>query len=147
MNTRIRTTIIGLIAAGSFAAAIAPAVSQAQPIDRSGGVVTAKRRQLSNPCGQLTGNYNKAQETLLDALEEAKNVTDSVTEGINQTRVKEAEGAANLASIAAWEYGCFAASESAPPSVVAPVTVITSTPTVTTKPVVVKTVTLATVAG
>jgi len=139
MNTKIRTTIITLTAAASIATAtFAPAISQAQPIDRSGGIVATKMRQLkNNPCPQLLSNYNNAQGALLDAVEKAKSLYERTIEETNAANVREAEGNLASASIAAWEYGCFgAASETPPARVVAPVTGITSTPPATTKPVV-----------
>lgn len=149
MNTKIRSLIITFIAAGSITATMAPAISQAQPIDRSGGVVATMRRKV-NPCTQLNANYNKAQEALLEAIEKAKDVVYGTSLEINQTQVKEAEGQVNLASIAAFEWGCsVAARKTAPPlGVAVPVTGITSTPSVAiTSPVVKKVTSPVTAVG
>jgi hypothetical protein len=59
MNSRIRITIITLIAAGSFATAtVAPAISQAQPVKGSPGAKCATR-------DPYTGEYKEVDEGTL----------------------------------------------------------------------------------
>jgi hypothetical protein len=106
MNTKIRTAIITLIAAGSFAATtVAPAVSQAQPIDRSGGAVAMKlRNQKNNPCPGINTNLSNGQQVLGDSLDwkALKNAGEAnATKGI-----AEGEAAVNIASGEAFEAGC-----------------------------------------
>jgi hypothetical protein len=127
MLTRTRTTIITLIAAGSFATAtVAPAVSQAQ----DGG----------------SGNAGESCEVLAEAAGIAVAVgTAAATTGHYESAANYFQMASDLAQKSR-EQGCgeaAAGGHSPNRVVVAPKGGAVSTPPVTTKPAAVRTVTLA----
>jgi hypothetical protein len=144
-TAKIRASIIALVASTSFAVAgVAPAVSQAQwhTYCVSGHCITHTNYKSGgvNPCEGINGNYNKAYEGLLEAIqtkiEQADKVQPEMTQAEAQAKIEEAEAQVHLASIAAFEWGCDVAVHTAPtPVVVAPVgSVRSSTVTSSSRP-------------
>jgi lipocalin len=135
-TTKIRTSIIALVATASFAvAAVAPAVSQAQwhTYCVSGHCITHANFTSGDPCVGITANYNKAYEGLLEAIQTKKEQADKVqpemTQAEAQAKIEEAEAQVHLDSIAAFEWGCSVAVHTAPTSVVvAPVGAVQASP-------------------
>jgi hypothetical protein len=87
----------------------------------------------AQPCAAISGNYTKAYEALLEAIQTKKEQADKVdpemTQAEAQAKVEEAEAQVHLASVAAFEWGCDIAAHTSPASVVvAPVGAIQSTP-------------------
>ena len=73
MNTKIRTTIIALVAASSFAAtSVVPAVSQAQKIDpnRNASAKRAVSKQVTTGCAETREALNEALQKLEQAHKE-----------------------------------------------------------------------------
>jgi hypothetical protein len=99
LSSRIRTTIVTLVAASSFAAAsVAPAVSQAKPINPYRGATTkiaTKKQVVGGICGTLGQRYKET----LKQLEKAHREEDE--EGIKREREK-----ANEYFGAGFEFGC-----------------------------------------
>jgi hypothetical protein len=99
LSSKIRTIIITLVAASSFAAAsMAPAVSQAKPINPYRGVTTkiaTKKQVVGGLCGTLGQRYKET----LKQLEKAHAEEDD--EGIKREREK-----ANEYFSAGFEFGC-----------------------------------------
>jgi hypothetical protein len=98
LGTKIRTTVIALIAASSFAAtAVVPAVSQAKPINPYRSVTTkqAMKKQVTSGCAEAREYLNEALQKL-EAAHKAEN-----TEEINKYR-----GIANLEYEFGYEMGC-----------------------------------------
>ena len=138
LSTKIRTTIIALVASASFVvAAVAPAVSQAQwhTYCVSGHCITHTNYTSGgvSPCDGINANYNKAYEALLDAIQTKKEQADKVhpemTQAEAQAQIEEAEAQVHLASIAAFEWGCDVAVHTSPtPVVVTPVGAVQASP-------------------
>jgi hypothetical protein len=127
LSTKIRTAIIALVASASFVvASVAPAVSQAQwhTICVSGHCITHTNFTVGGvaPCVGINGNYNKAYEGLLEAIQTKKEQADKVhpemTQAEAQAQIEEAEAQVHLASIAAFEWGCDVAMHTSATSVV-----------------------------
>lgn len=127
LGTKIRTTVITLVAALSFAgASLIPTVAQAQwhTYCVAGHCTTHTNFTLGgvNPCGGINASSNKAYEALLEAIEAKKEQADKVhpemTQAEAQANIEEAEAQVHLASIAAFEWGCDAAMHTSPTSVV-----------------------------
>ena len=127
LSTKIRTTIVALVAAGSFAAAtVAPTVSQAQwhTICMSGHCTTHNNFKVGggDPCTGINANYSKAYEALLDAIQTKNELADKVhpemTQAEAQAQIEEDEAQVHLASIAAFEWGCDVALRISPTRVV-----------------------------
>ena len=123
ISTKIRTTIIALVASASFAAAsVAPAVSQAQwhTICMAGHCTTHQNYTVGgvDPCTGINSNYSKAYEGLLEAIQTKKEQADKVhpemTQAEAQVKIEEAEAQVHLADIAAFEWGCEAAMHTSP---------------------------------
>jgi hypothetical protein len=99
LSSKIRTSFIALIAASSFAAtSMAPAVSQAKPINPYRGVTTkiaTKKQVVGGLCGSLSQRYKES----LKQLEKAHKEEDP--EGIAREREK-----ANEYFAAGYEFGC-----------------------------------------
>ena len=99
LSTKIRTTIIALVAASSFAAtSVVPAVSQAKPINPYRGATTklaVKKQVVGGVCGDLAQRYKES----VRQLETAHNEEDAT--GIKQEREK-----ANEYLGAGYELGC-----------------------------------------
>jgi hypothetical protein len=128
MNTRIRTMIAAVAVCAGFAAAtIAPAVSQAQwhTYCVSGHCITHTNYTVGgvSPCTGINSSYNKAYETLLEAIqakkEQAEQVHPEMTQAEAQAQIEEAEAQVHLASIAAFEWGCDVAAHASPATVAA----------------------------
>jgi hypothetical protein len=98
-STRIRSTVIALIAASSFAAAsMVPAVSRAKPINPYRGATTkiaTKKQVVGGVCGTLGQRYKES----LKQLEKAHSEEDP--SGIKREREK-----ANEYFAAGYELGC-----------------------------------------
>jgi hypothetical protein len=116
-STKIRTIIVTLIAACSFAgAAIGPTAASAQWHNYCvAGHCTTHTNYASNgsrlasgsPCPGLNANYDNAYKGLLDAREAAKTIYVSRTrEAEKQAEVAEAEAQVHLAELADFEWGC-----------------------------------------
>ena len=130
-SAKIRIATVALVASTSLAGTSAlPAVSQAQwhTYCVSGHCTTHQNFTLGgqSPCTTITSGYNKAYESLLDAIQNEKEQADKVhpemTQAEAQAKVEEAEAQVHLASIAAFEWGCdVAAHTSAHSLAVAPV--------------------------
>jgi hypothetical protein len=143
-TTKIRTSIIALVASASFAVAgVAPAVSQAQwhTYCVSGHCITHTNYTSGgvSPCGGINANYSKAYEALLEAIqtkvEQADKVQPEMTQAEAQAKIEEAEAQVHLASIAAFEWGCDVAAHTSPtPVVVAPVGAVQGSPLSSTLP-------------
>jgi hypothetical protein len=99
LSTKVRNTVIALVAASSFAAAsLVPAISQAKPINPYRGVTTkqaVKKQVVGGVCGTLGQRYNES----LRQLEKAHNEEDPA--GIKQERER-----ANEYFAAGFELGC-----------------------------------------
>lgn len=98
MNTKIRATMIALVAASSFAtASIAPAVSQAQKIDpnRNASAKRAVSKQVTTGCAETREALNEALQKLEQAHKEEN------AEGIEKYRT-----VANLEYKFGYELGC-----------------------------------------
>jgi hypothetical protein len=149
-TNKIRASIIALIASLGFAAAaVAPAVSQAQwhTYCVAGHCVTHANYTLGgvDPCTGINANYNKAYEALLEAIqnkqEQADKVHPEMTQAEAQAKIEEDEAQVHLQSIAAFEWGCDVAAHTSPTSpvvapVVAPVGALQASPTSTKVPTV-----------
>src|SRR3984893_16080282 len=145
-TTKIRASIIALVVSLSFAAAaVAPAVSQAQwhTYCVAGPCVTHANFTSGgvDPCTGINSNYNKAYEALLEAIqtkqEQADKVHPEMTQAEAQAKIEEDEEQDHLDSIAASESGCDVAVHSSPTSpVVAPVGAVQASPAATTVPTV-----------
>lgn len=74
MNTKIRSTVIALVAASSFATvSVVPAVSQAKPINPYRGVSTkaaTKKQVVGGICGTLGQRYDESVRQLEKAHKE-----------------------------------------------------------------------------
>ena len=125
LSTRLRTLIVASVATFSFAAAsVVPAVSQAQwhTYCVSGQCTTHKNFTIGGvePCVGINGNYDKAYEGLLEAIQNKKDQADKVhpemTQAEAQAKVEEAEAQVHLASVAAFEWGCDVALRHTPPT-------------------------------
>jgi hypothetical protein len=140
-TTKIRASIIALVASLSFAAAaVAPAVSQAQwhTYCVAGHCITHANYTSGgvDPCAGINANYNKAYETLLEAIqtknEQADKVQPEMTQAEAQAKIEEDEAQVHLASVAAFEWGCDIAVHTSPISptspVVAPVGAVQASP-------------------
>lgn len=112
---RIRTTAVTIVAALSFAgASLVPAAAQAQwhTYCVAGHCITHTNFTLggTNPCTTVNSNYNKAYETLLEAIQNKKEQADKVhpemTQAEAQAEIEADEAQVHLASIAAFEWGC-----------------------------------------
>jgi hypothetical protein len=138
LSTKIRTTVVGLVAsAGFLVASVAPAVSQAQwhTYCVSGHCITHTNFTSGGveACPGINANYNKAYEGLLEAIqtkkEQADKVHPEITQAEAQVKIEEAEAQVHLASIAAFEWGCDVAVHTSPAStVVAPVGAVQASP-------------------
>jgi hypothetical protein len=126
-GTKIRTAVITLVAALSFAgASLVPTVAQAQwhTYCMSGHCITHTNFTVGgvNPCGGINAGYDKAYEALLDAIQTKKEQADKVhpemTQAEAQAKIEEAEAQVHLASISAFEWGCDVAAHTSPTSVV-----------------------------
>jgi hypothetical protein len=99
LSTRIRTTVIALVAASSFAAtSVVPAVSQAKPINpyrNAQAKKAASKQVVGGVCGSLGQRYKES----LRQLETAHNEEDAA--GIKYEREK-----ANEYLGAGYELGC-----------------------------------------
>jgi hypothetical protein len=99
LSAKIRTTIIALVAASSFAAtSVVPAVSQAKPINPYRSVTTkraVKKQVVGGVCGTLGQRYNES----LNQLDKAHREEDA--DGIKREREK-----ANEYFAAGYELGC-----------------------------------------
>jgi hypothetical protein len=99
LNSKIRTTVITLVAAASFAATSAvPAVSQAKPINPYRGATTkaaTNKQVVGGVCGTLGQRYKESLKQLEKAHKEEN------PEGIKQEREK-----ANEYFAAGFELGC-----------------------------------------
>jgi hypothetical protein len=99
LSAKIRTTIIALVAASSFAAtSVVPAVSQAKPINPYRSVTTkraVKKQVVGGVCGTLGQRYNES----LKQLDKAHREEDA--DGIKREREK-----ANEYFAAGYELGC-----------------------------------------
>ena len=145
-TTKIRASIIALVVSLSFAAAaVAPAVSQAQwhTYCVAGHCVTHANFTSGgvDPCTGINSNYNKAYEALLEAIqtkqEQADKVHPEMTQAEAQAKIEEDEAQVHLDSIAAFEWGCDVAVHASPTSpVVAPVGAVQASPAATTVPTV-----------
>jgi hypothetical protein len=131
-STKIRTTIIALVASASFGvAAVAPAVSQAQwhTYCVSGHCITHTNFTEGgvSPCVRINGQLGKAQQAVGDYTE-WKNRHDA-GEATATKELENAEAEVNRASGEAFEYGCDVAAQTAPTSVVvAPVGAVQGSP-------------------
>jgi hypothetical protein len=123
LSRKLRTLIVASVATFSFAAAsIVPAVSQAQwhTYCVSGQCTTHKNFTIGGvePCVGINGNYDKAYEGLLEAIQNKQDQADKVhpemTQAEAQAKVEEAEAQVHLASVAAFEWGCDVALRSSP---------------------------------
>ncbi len=119
LRTKIRTTVIALVAAlGLAGASLVPAAAQAQwhTICTAGHCTTHTNFTIGgvSPCAAIDANYGKAYEGLLGALQAQKELPDKVhpemTPAEAQAAVEEAEGQVHQASVASFEWGCSAAS-------------------------------------
>jgi hypothetical protein len=129
-TTKIRASIIGVVASLGFAAAsVVPAVSQAQwhTYCVAGHCITHSNYTIGGvePCVGITSNYNKAYESLLEAIQTKNELPNQVhpemTQAEAQAKVEEDEAQVHLASIAAFEWGCSVAAHTSPTSGVAAV--------------------------
>jgi hypothetical protein len=127
LRTKIRTTVIALVATLSFAgASLVPTVAQAQwhTYCTSGHCITHTNFTIGgvSPCTAIDANYNKAYDGLLEALQTEKELPDKVhpemTQAEAQAGVEAAEGQVHLASIASFEWGCSVTSQAASTPVV-----------------------------
>jgi hypothetical protein len=113
-STKIRTAIVTLVAACSFAGAtLGPSAANAQWHNYCvGGHCTThanygSRLSSGSPCAGLNANYNSASGTLLDAIDAAKTIYVSRTiEEEKHDQVAEAEAQVHLAELAEFEWGC-----------------------------------------
>jgi hypothetical protein len=113
-STKIRTAIITLVAAFSFAGAtLGPSAANAQWHNYcvAGHCTThanyGSRLASGSPCAGLTANYNSAYGSLLDAKDAAKSIyVNRTIEEEKQAQVAEAEARVHLAEIAEFEWGC-----------------------------------------
>jgi hypothetical protein len=125
LSTKIRTAVITLVAALSFAgASLIPTVAQAQwhTYCVAGYCTTHTNFTIEgkDPCGAIDAGYNKAYEALLEAIEtkkgQAEKVHPEMTQGEAQAKIEEAEAQVHLAGIASFEWGCAAAAAHASPT-------------------------------
>ena len=98
-RTKIRNTIIALVAASGFAgASVVPALSQAAPINPYRGVTTkqaVKKQVVGGVCGTLGQRYNES----LRQLEKAHREEDAA-------EIKQERERANEYFAAGYELGC-----------------------------------------
>jgi hypothetical protein len=112
LSTRIRTTIIALVASASFAvASVAPAVSQAQWHNYcvAGHCVTHQNYTLGG-CETIKANYNNAYDGLLQAIEPRSVLVNGPSgtqvEEERAHQIEEEEARVREAERAAFESGC-----------------------------------------
>jgi hypothetical protein len=115
MNTKIRTAIITLIAAGGFATAtVAPAVSQAQwhTICNAGHCTTHQNAKLNGkaPCEAIKAASGGAYDGLLGAIGPrpvlVNGPSGTQVEAERTHQIEEEEARVAAAERAAFEYGC-----------------------------------------
>jgi hypothetical protein len=124
-STKIRTTIIGLVASAGFAGAlVAPAASQAQwhTYCVAGHCITHSNYTIGgvDPCTGIQSNYNTAYEGLLDAVQDKKEqevlVNPEMTPAEAQAQIEAAEAQVHQAELASFEWGCQLALQTSPTS-------------------------------
>jgi len=125
LSTRIRTTVIALVASAGFAAAsVAPAVSQAQwhTLVIGGQVITHGNFTEGgvSPCVRINGQLGKAQEAVGDYTE-WKDRHDA-GEATAAKELENAEAEVNRASGESFEYGCDVAAAARTPQKARPLT-------------------------
>ena len=134
-RNKITTIAVSLAAALSFAgAALVPAAAQAQWHNYciAGHCITHTNMTIGgeSPCARIGSNYSKAYESLLEALQNQKELPDKVhpemTQKEAQEQVEEAEAAVHAADLAAFEWGCSVAApaRTVPPAIKAQLTAI-----------------------
>jgi hypothetical protein len=127
-STRIRTALVTLVAALSFAgASLIPTVAQAQwhNICMGGHCITHTNFTIGgvSPCVAINSGYDKAYEGLLEAIQNKQEQGDKVHPEMTQTEaqeeVEDAEARVHEASLESFEWGC----DPAIPAVTSPASV------------------------